>query len=49
MALSDRDKWLLTAGVVVVGAPSLPFTAGVSGIVLLGAILAIWGVDWGGS
>jgi hypothetical protein len=47
----DEDatwKVLLSAAVVIIGAPSLPVTGGVSGTVLLGMLAAIWGVNWGG-
>lgn len=42
-------KAILTVLVVVVGAPSLPLTAGTSGAIIIGAVFAIWGVDWSGS
>lgn len=45
MGLSDLEKIGLSLIVIVIGVPSLPFTGGVSGIVLLGILLAIWGVD----
>lgn len=45
--MGDFGKILLTIVVVIVGAPSLPITGGVSGVVLLGLIAAIWGIDWG--
>lgn len=46
MALGIGEKVVLSLAVIVVGAPSLPITGGASAVVVLGALFAIWGVEW---
>lgn len=47
IAMSDDiGKWILSALVLVVAAPALPLTGGTSAAVAIGALFAIWGIDW---
>lgn len=43
---SDSIKLVLTAITLVVGSASLPISGGASATVIIGALMAIWGIDW---
>ena len=52
MTDDETESWiklLLTGAVIVIGSPSLPLTGGASATVIIGVIMAIWGIDWSGN